>query len=113
MCVWDLFHCSGNASVASRCSQKLSLLTVPGRARVEISSSRSAVRPCFTALPHSAQGFERSGLSLALKGAKSVALAPSIAASLGGRSLGANSAVSFWSLLGAFLIRVRPEQNCC
>lgn len=40
------------------------------------------------------QGFERSGLSLALKGAKSVALAPSIAASLGGRSLGAKSAVS-------------------
>lgn len=38
------------------------------------------------------RGFERSGLSLALKGAKSVALAPSIAASLGGRSLGAKSA---------------------
>lgn len=38
------------------------------------------------------QGFERSGLSLALRGAKSVALAPSIAASLGGRSLGAKSA---------------------
>ncbi|PRW60392.1 ARM repeat superfamily [Chlorella sorokiniana] len=38
------------------------------------------------------KGFERSGLSLALKGAKSVALAPSIAASLGGRSLGAKSA---------------------
>jgi len=38
------------------------------------------------------KGFERSGLSLALRGAKSVALAPSIAASLGGRSLGAKSA---------------------
>ena len=38
------------------------------------------------------KGFERTGLSLALKGAKSVALAPSIAASLGGKSLGAKSA---------------------
>lgn len=37
------------------------------------------------------KGFERSGLSLALRGAKSVALAPSIAASLGNRSLGAKS----------------------
>lgn len=37
------------------------------------------------------KGFERSGLSLALRGAKSVALAPSIAASLGGKSLGAKS----------------------
>lgn len=36
--------------------------------------------------------FERSGLALAVKGAKSVALAPSIAASLGGRTLGAKSA---------------------
>lgn len=38
------------------------------------------------------KGFERSGLSLALRGAQSVALAPSIAASLGGRSLAAKSA---------------------
>ena len=38
------------------------------------------------------KGFERSGLALAVKGAKSLALAPSIAASLGGKSLGAKSA---------------------
>ena len=37
------------------------------------------------------EGFERSGLALAVKGAKSLAAAPSIAASLGNRSLGARS----------------------
>lgn len=38
------------------------------------------------------RGFERSGLALAVKGSKSLALAPSIAASLGGKTLGAKSA---------------------
>ncbi|PSC74246.1 ARM repeat superfamily [Micractinium conductrix] len=38
------------------------------------------------------KGFERSGLSLALRGAKSVALAPTIAASLAGRTLGGRTA---------------------
>ena len=38
------------------------------------------------------RGFERSGLALAVKDSKSLALAPSIAASLGGKTLGAKSA---------------------
>ncbi|KAL4855011.1 RRP12-like protein [Chlorella vulgaris] len=37
------------------------------------------------------KGYERSGLALAVRGAKSLALAPSIAASLGGKTLGAKS----------------------
>lgn len=78
---------------------------------------RYALRP-FLSTP---QGFERSGLSLALKGAKSVALAPSIAASLGGRSLGAKSAVSVLeravlqqcSCSSCVLGKVAARQCCC